>query len=53
MSESDDRFQIPPPPPAEPYATPDPYARDAFAPRDAYGTPTQVPYAAPEPPYVG
>ena len=53
MSESDDRFHIPPPPPAEPHATPDPYGSgDPFAPRDPYATPTQATYATQEPQYV-
>ena len=50
MSESDDRFHVPPPPPAEPFRTPDPYApRDPFAPQEPYVPPAQPSFAGPEP----
>jgi signal peptidase I len=49
MSESDDRFNAPPPPPAEPFRSPDAYApRDPFAPQEPYAAPTQPSFAGPE-----
>ncbi|MBA2260625.1 MAG: signal peptidase I [Acidobacteria bacterium] len=50
MSEFDDRFHVPPPPPAEPpFRSPDPPApRDPFAPQEPYVPPAPPSFAGPE-----
>ena len=49
MSEFDDRFHVPPPPPAEPFRSLDPPApRDPFAPQEPYAPPAPPSFAGPE-----
>ena len=49
MSESDDRFHGPPPPPAEPLRSPEPYeTRNPFAPQEPYVPPAQPSFAGSE-----